>query len=101
MSEAIREQFADGERKYRRMMHFLKAGDHVVNHQHHHFDHLMRVERGGLNVGLGGFWYELRAGYTLMVPARTEHEALALVDDTLAWCEFELRDGVPDSEAWF
>lgn len=75
---------------YSRMMHFVKAGD--IEHGHtHQFDHLTLLAKGKLKVTVDGNSTEFIAPQMIYIRADKEHELVALVDDTVAYCIHALR----------
>lgn len=76
---------------YSRMMHFAKAGDIEVGHTHQ-FDHLTLLAKGKLQVKVDGVATEFTAPHMIYIHKDKNHELLALVDDTVAYCIHALRD---------
>lgn len=76
---------------YSRMMHFKQAGDIERGHTHQ-FDHLTLLAKGKLRVTVEGQATEFTAPHMIYIRADKNHELVALVDDTVAYCIHALRD---------
>ncbi len=76
---------------FSRMMHFKRAGDVEVGHTHQ-FDHLTLLAKGKLKVTVDGVASEFTAPHMIYIHKDKEHELVALVDDTVAYCIHALRD---------
>jgi quercetin dioxygenase-like cupin family protein len=73
------------------MMHFKQAGDIEFGHTHQ-FDHLTLLAKGKLRVTVEGQVSEFTAPHMIYIRADKNHELVALVDDTVAYCIHALRD---------
>lgn len=70
---------------YSRMMHFVSAGN--IEHGHtHQFDHLTLLAKGSLRVTVDGKSTDFIAPHMIYIRADKNHELIALVDDTVAYC---------------
>jgi quercetin dioxygenase-like cupin family protein len=76
---------------YSRMMHFQKAGDTEIGHQHQ-FDHLTLLAKGRLKVVVEGKESVFTAPQMIYIKADKLHELTALTDQTVAYCIHALRD---------
>jgi quercetin dioxygenase-like cupin family protein len=76
---------------FSRMMHFKQAGDIEFGHTHQ-FDHLTLLAKGKLRVTVEGQVSEFTAPHMIYIRADKNHELVALVDDTVAYCIHALRD---------
>ena len=74
-----------------RMMHFKKAGDTEQGHTHQ-FDHLTLLASGSLRVTVDGLVTEFQAPHMIFIKKDKNHELVALVDNTVAYCIHALRD---------
>lgn len=74
-----------------RMMHFKRAGDTELGHTHQ-FDHLTLLAKGKLKVTVEGVSTEFTAPHMIYIRADKNHELVAMVDDTVAYCIHALRD---------
>jgi quercetin dioxygenase-like cupin family protein len=76
---------------FSRMMVFNKAGD--IEHGHtHQFDHLTLLAKGKLRVTVEGVATDFTAPQMIYIKADKNHELVALVDETVAYCIHALRD---------
>jgi quercetin dioxygenase-like cupin family protein len=75
---------------FSRMMHFEKAGDTEYGHTHT-FDHLTLLAAGKLQVTVDGVISEFTAPYMIYIRADKNHELVALVDETVAYCIHAVR----------
>lgn len=80
---------------YSRMMYFRKAGDTEQGHSHQ-FDHLTLLAKGKLRVTVEGVVSEFTAPQMIYIQKDRQHELVALVDDTVAYCIHALRDRATD-----
>lgn len=76
---------------FSRQMHFVKAGDIEYGHTHS-FDHLTLLAKGKLQVTVEGVTTEFTAPQMIYIHKDKNHELVALVDDTVAYCIHALRD---------
>jgi len=76
---------------YSRMMHFKKSGD-IENGHTHAFDHLTLLATGRLKVTVDGVETEFTAPHMIYIRADKNHELVALIDNTIAYCIHALRD---------
>ena len=70
---------------FSRMMHFEKAGDTEQGHTHQ-FDHLTLLATGKLQITVDGVVSEFTAPHMIYIRADKNHELVALVDETVAYC---------------
>lgn len=77
---------------FSRMMHFKNAGD--IEHGHtHQFDHLTLLAAGKLQVTVEGQASIFTAPHMIYIKKDKQHELVALVPDTVAYCIHPLRIG--------
>lgn len=76
---------------YSRMMHFVHAGDKEMGHTHQ-FDHLTLLAKGKLRVTVEGVATEFTAPHMIYIHKDKNHELVALLDNTVAYCIHALRD---------
>jgi quercetin dioxygenase-like cupin family protein len=77
---------------FARQMMFSQAGD--IEHGHTHaFDHLTLLAYGGLNVTVEGKTTEFVAPCMIYIKADKQHQLVATMDGTVAYCIHALRTG--------
>lgn len=75
-----------------RMMHFKHEGDVECGHSHP-FDHISMLSRGKIRITVGEHVKEFKAPQMIFIKKETEHQLVALEDDTTVLCIHAIRDG--------
>ena len=81
---------------FTRQMHFLKKGDHEIQHEHQ-FDHTTLLAKGSIELTVDGVKTTFVAPQMIFISKNKEHSMVALEDDTLCYCIHPLEIQINDN----